>query len=135
MAGNPLAILLCVVAYMALGMVWYGMLFMKPWAAMTGMDKQDPVAMKKAMAPTMLVSVATGFVLAVVLGRGLQLVAVTSWLDPLLIATVLWFPFTCMTMAQTYAYTFKPFKLLAIDAGYLLVSMWVMALILYGMAA
>ena len=128
---NALTIILCMVVYMIIGSVWYGPLFMKPWARMTGMDKLKKEDMQKAMIPAMVTSLATAFVMTTVLGRGMQSLAIQSWLDPIIICLVLWFPFTAMTMAQNYAYTQKPFKLLLIDAGYILVSLWAISLILY----
>jgi hypothetical protein len=131
--GHPLALLLCVVVYMAIGALWYGPLFMKPWAALTGMDKMSKAKMKSAMVPAMVTSVLTGFVQAVVLGRGMEILDIQQWYYPLIIATILWFPFTFMVMAQGYAYTMKSWKLLLIDSGYMLVSLWAMALILYAL--
>lgn len=129
--AHPLAIVVCVVAYMIIGFVWYGPLFTKPWSRLTGMDKVDKNELQKAMVPAMLTSVATGFVMTVVLGRGMQILAIQSWIDPLVICVVLWFPFTAMVMAQTYAYTMKSFQLLLIDAGYILVSMFAISMILF----
>ena len=128
---HPLAIVVCMVAYMIIGSVWYGPLFMKPWARLTGMDKMDKAEMQKAMVPAMVTSLATAFVMAVVLGRGMQILAIQSWVDPLVICVVLWFPFTAMVMAQNYAYTRKSVQLLLIDAGYILVSMFAISLILF----
>lgn len=128
---HPLAIIVCMVAYMIIGSVWYGPLFMKPWARLSGMDKVDKAELQKAMVPAMLTSLATAFVMTVVLGRGMQILLVQNWIDPLVICVILWFPFTAMTMAQNYAYTRKSFQLLAIDAGYILVSMFAISMILF----
>lgn len=130
-AGHILAILGCMVAYMVIGTIWYGPLFSKTWAHMTGMDSVSKNDLKKAMGPAMATSLVTAFVQATVLGRGMQILDMSSWVYPLVIATILWLPFTALPMAQNYAYTQKPYKLLFIDAGYMLVSMWVMSLILY----
>lgn len=128
---HPLALLLCVIAYMIIGSVWYGPLFMKPWVRMSGLETMNQDAKKKAMVMGMTMSLVTGFVIAVVLGRGIQILDMSSVMYPLVIATILWIPFTALPMAQGYAYTRKPFALFCIDAGYLLVSMWAMSLILY----
>lgn len=134
--AHPLAILLSVVVYFMIGMVWYGPLFSKQWTSMNGltpeMIKNTP---KEKMMRGMIMgfgsSFLTGFVIAVVLGRGMQLLDMSHWSYPLIIATILWFPFTALPFAQNYAYLQKPFKLLCIDAGYMLVGMWAMSLILY----
>jgi hypothetical protein len=129
--NHPVALLLCVVVYMAIGSVWYGPLFSKKWAALTGMDKVSKEDMKKAMGPAMASSLITAFVQATVMGRGLEILDMSSWTYPLIIATILWLPFTALPMAQNYAYTRKSSALLFIDAGYMLVSMWAMSMILY----
>lgn len=130
-AGHILAILGCVVVHMIIGSVWYGPLFLKPWAAMQGIDINNKEAAMKTMMPGLITSVITAFVIATVLGRGMQILDMSSWVYPLVIATILWLPFTALPMAQNYAYTQKPYKLLFIDTGYMLVSMWVMSAILY----
>ncbi len=129
--SHPFALVACMIAFMVIGFLWYGMIFMKPWAKMTGMDKLSDAAKKKMMLPTMLVSLATAFVQATVMGRTFQILDMSHWAYPLIIATVLWFPFTFMVLWQTYAYTNKSWKLLLIDSGYMLVSMWAMSAILY----
>lgn len=133
--SHPFAILLCMVAYMLIGSVWYGPLFMKQWAKLTGMDKVKKEVMQKAMWPAMIASLATAFVQSVVMGRTFEILDMSHWAYPLIIATVLWLPFTFMVLAQNYAYTMKSPKLLWIDSGYMLVSMWAMAAILYNAVA
>ena len=135
-AGNPVTILICVVVYMIIGSIWYGPLFSRPWTRMNGIntDAAQKEMMMKAMIPGMTMSVITGFVIATVLGRGMQLLDMSSPAYPLIIATILWLPFTALPFGQNYAYLQKPFKLFLIDAGYMLVSMWSIALILYWMA-
>ncbi len=130
-AQHFIVLFLCMVVYMIIGSIWYGPLFMKPWGRMTGMDKLSDAEKKKVMVPSMFVSLFTAFVIATVLGRGMQLLDMSSPMYPVIIATILWFPFTALPMAQNYAYTKKPWQLLAIDSGYLLVSMWAFSLILY----
>ena len=129
--NHPVAILLCMVIYMVIGSMWYGPLFSKKWIVLTGMDKVSKEDIQKAMMPAMATSLVTAFVQAVVIGRGLEILDMSSWTYPLIIATVLWLPFTALPMAQNYAYTRKPYSLLWIDAGYMLVSMWAMSLVLY----
>lgn len=134
--GHPLAILLCVVVYFVIGMIWYGPLFSKQWASMNGITPEMMASapkdkMMRGMMTGMVASIVTGFVITVVLGRGMQLLDMSSPTYPLIIATILWLPFTALPFAQTYAYLQKPFKLLCIDAGYMLVAMWAVSFILY----
>ncbi len=133
--SHPLVLIGCMVVYMLIGSVWYGPLFMKEWAKLTGMDKVKKEVMQKAMWPAMIASLATAFVQSVVMGRTFQIVDMSHWAYALVIATILWFPFTFMVLAQNYAYTMKSWKLLFIDSGYMLVSMWAMAAILFAFVA
>lgn len=132
-ATHPLALLVSVVVYNVIGMVWYGPLFSKPWTRMNGIDLSKKNPDMSGMRNGMIMSVITGFVIATVLGRGMQLLDMSSPAYPLIIATILWFPFTALPFAQNYAYLQKPFKLFLIDAGYMLVSMWAISLVLYKM--
>jgi hypothetical protein len=134
--GHPLTILLCIVVYFMIGMIWYGPLFSKQWTSMNGMTpemiKNTPKEkMMRGMMTGMTMSIITGFVITVVLGRGMELLDMSSATYPLIIATILWLPFTALPFAQNYAYLQKPFKLWLIDAGYMLVGMWTISLILY----
>lgn len=130
-ASNILALLLCVFVYMLIGALWYGFLFMKAWSKLSGADMLTDEQKKKTMINGMMTSIITGFVLAAVLGRGMQILDMSSPLYPVIIATVIWLPFTALPMAQCTAHAHKPLKLLLIDAGYMLVSLWALSLVLY----
>lgn len=134
-AMYPFTIIISVIVYFFLGSLWYGPIFGKPWTEMNNIDMNKMKANKKRMMRGMMqgmtMSVITGFVIAVVLGRSIELLDMSSWTYPLVIATILWLPFTALPFAQNYAYLQKPLKLLLIDAGYMLVGMWVISLILY----
>ncbi len=130
--SHPFAIILSMLAYMIIGSLWYSpMMFMKPWAKMTGIDKVKKDKLKKPMIMGMMMGLLVSFVQAVVLGRTMQITSMGHWSYALMIATILWFPFVFLVMAQSYAYTMKSWKLLLIDAGYQLIAMWAMALVLY----
>lgn len=134
--GHPLAILLSVIVYMAIGFVWYGPLFSKAWTSMNGMTPEMIAAtpkekMMRGMMTGMVTSFITGLVISIVLGRGMQILDMSSASYPIIIATILWLPFTALPFAQNYAYLQKPFKLLCIDAGYMLIGTWAIALVLY----
>lgn len=129
--SNILALLLCVFVYMAIGALWYGFLFMKAWSKLSGADTLTDEQKKKTMINGMATSIITGLVIAIVLGRGMQLLDMSSVAYPLVVATIFWLPFTALPMAQCAAHAHKPFKLLLIDSGYMLVSLWAMSLVLY----
>jgi hypothetical protein len=132
-AMNPVTVVACVVAYMALGMLWYGPLFMKPWARLSGMDKVSKQTLKKQMAPAMATSILGALVQATVIGSSLA--GVDYLTDALCVVFMLWLTFTATVFATSYAYTMKPFKLLAIDALYPLAAWLTMTLIIFGLSA
>src|SRR5688500_884866 len=112
-AEHPVAIVLCVVAYMVIGFVWYGPLFSKPWTKLAGIDmskKAKQKDMMKAMAPAMLISLVSGFFFAFVIGLFVELFGPDAE-SIFIIITMLWLAFTALPMAQSYAYTKKSIKL------------------------
>jgi len=133
---HPFAILLSVFVYFAIGFLWYGPMFGKYWTLMNGitpemMANTPKEKMMKGMIIGIITSIITGFVITVVLGRGMEILDMSSWTYALVVATILWLPLTALPFAQNYAYLQKPFKLLCIDAGYMLVGTWAISLILF----
>jgi hypothetical protein len=133
---NYLAILACGVSAMVLGSLWYGPLFGKPWMALMNFQKpaqMDAAAKKKMMRSYGLMfigSLVMAYVLAhsVVFAEAYLKVSGTeaglqgglwNWLGfvvPVSLGTVLW--------------ESKPWKLWAINAGYYLVQLCLMGVIL-----
>ena len=128
---NPLALLACVVASFAVGFVWHGLIFGKMWAKLAGLGNMSKKEAKKTMLPGMTMSIMTAFIQALVLGRGLQIVYMGSPIHAIIVATLLWIPFTGMVLATNYTWGRKPFKLFLIDAGGTLASLWTIAAIMY----
>ncbi len=130
---HPVAILGCIAANMIIGNVWYGPIFGKAWRHFNGIHHTGKPTMQ-TMLPAMLVSIFTAFVQALVIGRSMQILAIGSWVDPIVITLVLWVPFTLLTFATNYAYLKKPFTLLMIDTGFVLISLWATSLVIYSTA-
>ena len=61
----------------------------------------------------------------------MQIVYLGSPIHAIIIATLLWIPFTGMTFATNYTWSRRPFGLFLIDAGGTLISLWVIAAIMY----
>lgn len=71
---NYLAVLVCGVASMVLGFLWYGPMFGKMYISMMGFDKMDPAkqeAMKKGMTKSYVLSFIGALVMALVLAHAL----------------------------------------------------------------
>jgi hypothetical protein len=81
----------------------------------------------------MATSILGAVIQATVLGS--SLLGIASLTDGLAVTFMLWLTFTGTVFATSYAYTMKPFKLLAIDALYPLVAWLSMTLIIFGMTA
>ena len=133
LTNHPIAILSCIIVYYMIGMVWYGFLFQKQYTRFNNIDPNTVTKenMIDGMRKGSLASFVTGLALALVLGVGIQQMGSVDWKDLFLFTTILWLTFTALPFAQTNAYLRKSFKLTLIDAGYMLVSVWAMTLILY----
>ena len=128
---NYFAVVVAAAAMMALGFAWYGPLFGKQWAQLSGLTmgpdtKPKPITLVLMIISTLLMS----FVLAHALifasaytqifgiGAGLQ-AGFWNWLGfiaPVTLSAVLW--------------EHKPWKLWAIHSGYYLVGLCIMGIIL-----
>jgi hypothetical protein len=130
---HPIAIFACIVTYYIIGMVWYGFLFQKQYVRLHNINPNTVTKehMKDGMRKGSLASFLTGLTFAVTLAVGMQYIDATDLKSLLTLSTVLWFAFTALPFAQTNAYLRKSFKLTLIDAGYILVSLWAMSIILF----
>lgn len=129
---HVLAILACIVLSYIVGSLWHGPLFGKQWMAYNKMTPPKPGEFKfTMMLPGLVASFFHMLVMATVMGRGFQLIALTSVWQALLIAFVFWLAFTGLTYANSYAWEGKPKGYWAISAGYYLVMMLASAAILY----
>lgn len=136
-AVNYWAVLLCGVAAMALGTLWYGPLFGKQWMVMIGMTEADMEAAKKdpsGMYKSYGVMFVGALVMAFVLSRGITFG--NAYLGSSGIGTALisafwfWAGFVAPVMLGPVLWEKKPWTLWGINAGYYLVLMLVMAAIL-----
>jgi hypothetical protein len=125
-------ILIAILATYVLGFTWHGPLFGKQWMALNKITPPRPGEMKFSM---MLPGLAANFVMvflqAAVLGRALQILALANVGHALIIATIIWLPFTAMTFVNSYAWLGKSALHMAMDSGYYLASTWLVAAILY----
>jgi hypothetical protein len=122
---NWIAIVVAVVLNMVLGMLWYGPLFGKQWMALTG-HTPDPNN-KQAMWTSMGGATAASVVLAVVLAWVLMMSGAALMMDAFLVGFLLWLGFIATTLLDQVLFDQKPFALFAINAGFRLVGILVMA--------
>ena len=132
---NWLAVLACVVANMALGILWYGPLFGKVWMAQMGWDSSKMEAVKKEVNMGMNYGVTTvgALAMALVLARVLNLADWTGtldWVRSFKIAGAFWLGFVAPVMVGGVLWERKSWAWFALNGGYHLVGLVIMAMIL-----
>jgi hypothetical protein len=117
---NHLAILVAASIQFVLGAVWYSLFFAKPWMALTGHTPgQRPEGAVVAMISSLVSSLILPFVLAhVVLWSGANTV---GW--GLIVGFICWLGFIAVPLFAETIYERRPYKLLAINSGYWLVTL------------
>ena len=122
---NWLAVLIALLVHMVVGAAWFGA-FATPWARLAhpGKTKEEIQAGPKWV---YAIAAGGGLVTAVVLGATLKAVGATDLFDALAVAFLLWLGFVLVKYATTYVFEHRSWTLLAIDVGYPLVSMLLMA--------
>ncbi len=132
---NYLAVLLCGVASMVVGFVWYGPLFGKAYMKIMGSDTMTAEE-KAGMKSQMWIYYAVQFVLSLVMA-GVLAYHLVNWGgdgSALGISLCIWFGFVMTTVAGGALWSGKPlpvsFKLFLISAGGHLVTFIVWGLIL-----
>ena len=128
------AILLAIVASFVVGFAWHGPIFGKLWMTYNKMTPPKKGEMKfSMMLPGILANTAMVFVQSAVLGRSFQILVLNNIGDALIIATIIWLPFTGLTIVNSYAWEGKKAGHMCLDAAYYLVSLWTVASVLYVM--
>ena len=120
-------------AAMIIGMIWYGPLFGKMWMELVGMTPEmHPEAKRKAQTSYIFMTV-SAIVLAYVIGLFLKNMLVISLVHALTVAFFAWLGFIATSMASEYLFNAKPkpWSLYAINAGYYLVNVLVIAAIYF----
>ena len=125
---NWWALLAAVVAAYAIAAIWYSpVLFIRPWAAMSGVDG----AKFGAGMPRALVVDGVSFVImALALDQVLRAWGAATLVEGVSIALLVWVGFIATTLAHSVTYEQRPLAFYGINAGYRLVSVVVMAVIL-----
>lgn len=132
---NFLAVIVATVLTMIIGFLWYSpMLFMKPWAAMTpGVSKRTKEQMQERMVPAIVTSALCNLVMAYVLAVIMRYAGVHTFLGGLVSGLWVGVGFVVTSELQNAMYAWKPLKLVAIDAGYVVVSLVVMGAVIGAM--
>ncbi len=128
---NFLAVILCGVAAMVVGYFWYSkMLFGKEWMKLSGVTDAQ---MKKANSNMMMLygtMFVASLVMAYVLAHFAKYAGALTLMDGVVAGFWAWLGFVATTMLTGVLYEGKSLKLYAINAGYQLVTLVVMGIIL-----
>ncbi len=133
---NYLAIVLCAIANMALGFLWYGKLFGKQWMALMGMTPEMMNAQKakggmwKGYALAFVGSLAMAFVLAHSLIFAAAYLGVSGISAGWQAGFWSWLGFVAPVTLGSVLWEGKPWKLWILINGYYLVSLLIMGTIL-----
>jgi hypothetical protein len=125
---NFIHIAVATLVYFILGSLWYSVLFGKVWMGLLGFSvrEEDKKNMPRMFATTFLLNfIITGSVACV-----LYFVSPFSCLAAIKVGVLLGVGFTGSTTAMNYMYSRRSFKLTLIDAGYHIISIILVSVIL-----
>src|SRR3989344_6215880 len=129
---HVVGIILAIIVSFAVGFLWHGPLFGKQWMALNKMEQPKKEDMKfSMMLPGIAANTVMVFVQSAVLGRAFQILVLPNIWYAFIITTILWLPFTALTIVNSYAWTGKPVKLMVLDAAFYLVALYAVAAVLY----
>jgi hypothetical protein len=122
---NWLAVIVAALAPFAIGSLWYGPLFSRPWMALTGIKPGTPGqnSMPLTFGTAAVLNLITATSLAMFIGGG-------DWSFGLFAGFMAGFTFVAMAFGVTYVFESRPLKLWLINAGYNVVVFTVMGVIL-----
>ena len=134
MGINLWAVLVCALATMVVGFLWYSpLLFAKPWMVLMGVDPNDKAKiaeMQKSAGPSYMLSLLASVASAIVLGKIVAIATVNTPLYGMKIGIAVWLGFVTTVQLTNALFTKQPAKLYAINTGYQLVCYIVMGAIL-----
>lgn len=120
---NMIALVLSAIVATAIGFLWYGSLFMKPWRDGHHFTDAEAAALGKSMPLAAGVSFVGYLVTAYVLSFVLSAMNVTDVSGALRVTFLLWLGFTAAVTLMNSLYAGKSLTVYLIDAGYALVYM------------
>lgn len=130
---NYLAVLVAVIANIILGWLWYGPFFGRTWAGIIGMDVNQKPA-RSEMTKSMVFMIISSFLMAWVLDHALifgnKYLGTSGVGAGLMGAFFNWLGFIVPVTLGPVLWEKKPWKLWFINAGYYLVALCIMGIIL-----
>ncbi len=127
---NYWAVLVAAIVGMAIGAVWYSVLFGKKWMELMNLDEKKMEVLKEKAKWSYVWGFLTLLVMAYVLAHIVDYAEAATWLDGLQAGFWIWLGFVATVMLGGVLWEGKPFKLYLIGAAHELVSLLVMGVIL-----
>ncbi|MBS1507984.1 MAG: DUF1761 domain-containing protein [Bacteroidetes bacterium] len=130
--ANWLAIIVAAVAYFALGSLWFSVLFGKQWMALNNIPEPTPEAraqMKSMMAMMMAKTLAMALVLAFAIGVLSMGLSIHQCVPGIKLGLAL-SAIGVIPLVMADMYLMKPTKLWFIDAGYHVIGITLMSIII-----
>lgn len=125
-------VLLCGVASMILGSLWYGPLFGKTWLRLEGFSKEEMARGKsKNMAGLYLIAFVMSLLSAFVLRWIMDSLLVPTIAEALSIGFIVWLGFYVTLQSGDFLWKGKPVKLYILNIAYGLVSLLIISAILF----
>src|SRR5246500_6060018 len=122
---NVRAVLVCAVATMVVGFLWYSpALFANPWMKLMGYDPNDKAKiaeMQKSAGPSYFMSLIASILTAFVLGKLIAVSGFSTAVDGLKIGLVVWLGFVTTVQFTNSLFSRQSNKLYMINTGYQLV--------------
>ena len=132
---NYLAVLVAAASSIVLGFLWYGPLFGKVWMAQMGITKESMSSVKQGeMMKSYVLMTIGSLLMAYVLSHSLTFASTytqtTGYLAGVMVAFWTWLGFVAPVTLSSVLWEKKSWKLWCINAGYYLVSLKIMGVIL-----
>ena len=125
---NWWALIVAVVSTFVIGGVWYSpALFMKPWLAMSGVNKAE---FDKGLPKALLGDLFASMVMAFVLVHAIRYAGASNLGQGLFVSFWNWLGFVAAVLLASVTYEHRPFRYFAINAGYRFITIMVMGSIL-----
>ena len=127
---NYWAVLVAALAYMGVGMLWYGPLFGSMWKKLMGFTDKDLKKMKLTPGQAMFMGLLTALISAYVLAHFVDYLGAVDFATAFHAAFWIWLGFFGTFQMGAFLWEGKPFKLYVLNTTASLVSLIIMAWIL-----
>lgn len=131
-SGHAWGVCAAIVVSFGIGFLFHGPLFGTTWMKLNDITPPKSGEFTPSMMlPGVVASIVMPFFQVAVLGRTFQLVALTGMWQALLIAVIIWLPFTALVLVNEFAWSGKSWKKIGFDVVYNLCSVLAIAAIAY----